>query len=190
MSHTPRANIIMDNVRIAIQADTREQSIAHREEAQREIESIEEELNAARAELAVVTSERDQFMLASQDDYKWREEAKAARAELAALKAAAPGPVCGLQGCVCHWCNQARRSHINPEAFAGWISVRADEVVFKEAAPEPLDRPDKPGPWWMWCATRKEWQVVKIAYPNNHQWMSKFWRPATPPPNPTDKCTS
>ena len=41
VSDTPRTNLIMDNIAVAISADTREQSIAHREEAHREIEQLE-----------------------------------------------------------------------------------------------------------------------------------------------------
>ena len=52
VSDTPRTNLIMDNIAVAISADTREQSIAHREEAHREIEQLE-------LELAAVTADRD-----------------------------------------------------------------------------------------------------------------------------------
>ena len=44
---TTRAQIIMDNVLIAINADNQEQSIAHREEAAREIGQLEAELAEA-----------------------------------------------------------------------------------------------------------------------------------------------
>lgn len=40
MSDAPETDRIMENIQIAIAADTREQSIAHREEARREIENL------------------------------------------------------------------------------------------------------------------------------------------------------
>lgn len=49
---TPRTRIIEDNIRIAISADGQEQSIAHRDEAVREIEQLERELAAVTAETA------------------------------------------------------------------------------------------------------------------------------------------
>ena len=58
-SETPRTERIMDHFHIATVADTREQSISHREEAQREIENLECELTAARAELAALRAEQD-----------------------------------------------------------------------------------------------------------------------------------
>lgn len=45
------------NIAIAISADTREQSIAHKEEAQREIEQLERELAAVTAELLALRAE-------------------------------------------------------------------------------------------------------------------------------------
>jgi len=47
MSDTPRTDAIKSNIDIAMNADTREQSIAHREEAHREIEQLERELKAS-----------------------------------------------------------------------------------------------------------------------------------------------
>jgi len=52
---TPLTKLIMDNVSIAISADTREQSLAHKEEAQREIEDLERSL-------AERTEERDKLL--------------------------------------------------------------------------------------------------------------------------------
>ena len=45
MSDTPKTDRIMGNIQIAITADTREQSIAYKEEARREIENLERERN-------------------------------------------------------------------------------------------------------------------------------------------------
>ncbi len=45
---TPRTERIAENIEIAIRADKREQSIAHKEEAIREIEQLERELAEAR----------------------------------------------------------------------------------------------------------------------------------------------
>jgi len=50
--NTPRTDRILDNLAVAMTADTREQSKAHSEEACREIEQLE-------TELAAVTDERD-----------------------------------------------------------------------------------------------------------------------------------
>ena len=50
--NTPRTDRILDNLAVAMTADTREQSKAHSEEACREIEQLE-------TELAAVTAERD-----------------------------------------------------------------------------------------------------------------------------------
>lgn len=51
---TLRAKAIMDNIDVAINADNREQSISHREEACREIEQLETELAEAEEELASI----------------------------------------------------------------------------------------------------------------------------------------
>lgn len=45
------------------------------------------------------------------------------------------GPVCGLQGCVCYWCNAARRAHLNPEAFKDHVIVPASKL---RPDPKPL----------------------------------------------------
>ena len=50
--NTPRTDRILDNLAVAMTADTQEQSKAHSEEACREIEQLE-------TELAAVTAERD-----------------------------------------------------------------------------------------------------------------------------------
>ena len=50
MSATPVTANIMGNIHIAMNADTREQAIAHLEDAQREIESLEEDRDLWRAE--------------------------------------------------------------------------------------------------------------------------------------------
>ncbi len=46
MRDTPETNRIMDNIQISFTSDTREQSLAHKEEARREIENLERERNA------------------------------------------------------------------------------------------------------------------------------------------------
>ena len=51
---TPLTKLIMDNVSISIRADTREQSLAHKEEAEREIATLERSL-------AERTEERDKW---------------------------------------------------------------------------------------------------------------------------------
>lgn len=38
------------------------------------------------------------------------------------------GPVCGLLGCTCHWCNMARRAHADPEAFKDMVTIHAREL--------------------------------------------------------------
>lgn len=56
-----------------------------------------------------------------------------ASAELAALRAEQPsgkGPVCGLQGCICYWCNAARRAHLQPELYKDMIIKKADETPY------------------------------------------------------------
>lgn len=50
---TPRTERIMDNIVVAMRSDTREQSIAHFEEAKREIETLERELTAALERAAI-----------------------------------------------------------------------------------------------------------------------------------------
>lgn len=49
---TPRSKIILDHIKIYVEADNAAQSYAHYEEVNREIESMERELAAAREELA------------------------------------------------------------------------------------------------------------------------------------------
>jgi hypothetical protein len=49
---TPETDRIMDNVRVAVEADSREQSFAYIEEVRREVESLERERDEARAEVA------------------------------------------------------------------------------------------------------------------------------------------
>jgi len=56
-SDTPRHLAIKHNIYIAMRADNSEQSIAHLEEAHREIESMDEELAAARAEIELYKSD-------------------------------------------------------------------------------------------------------------------------------------
>lgn len=75
MSDTPRTKLIMDNLACAILADTREQSIAHREEAQREIEQLERELAEANAHasrlqdrLAEVQAEKSDALIAAVEE--------------------------------------------------------------------------------------------------------------------------
>lgn len=34
------------------------------------------------------------------------------------------GPVCGLLGCTCHWCNMARIAHADPKAFKDMVTAR------------------------------------------------------------------
>ena len=89
--NTPRTDRILDNLAVAMTADTREQSKAHSEEACREIEQLETELAAAlqlqtelqsalqwaKEELAAVTAERDALKSArdrAQED--WTETAR------------------------------------------------------------------------------------------------------------------
>jgi len=71
-SDTPRSTHIRHNIHVAMVADTREQSILHLEEAHREIEAMEEELTAARAEADGLEEQRD----------AWREMVLSTRAEL------------------------------------------------------------------------------------------------------------
>ena len=58
---TPRTELIMDNVSIAINADTREQSLAHKEEAEREIATLERSLAERTEERDALAEKSKQF---------------------------------------------------------------------------------------------------------------------------------
>jgi hypothetical protein len=74
MSDTPRTNWIMDNVTVAINADTREQSHAHKDEARREIEELERERDKWRdiAERLVNAVHLANDKVGCCDDHCWR----------------------------------------------------------------------------------------------------------------------
>jgi septal ring factor EnvC (AmiA/AmiB activator) len=60
---TPRSKIILDHIKIYVEADNAAQSYAHYEEVNREIESMERELTAAREELTAVTEQLAEMTL-------------------------------------------------------------------------------------------------------------------------------
>ena len=45
-----------------------------------------------------------------------------------------------------------------------------------------LERPDRPGWWWVWWPKEKEWTPVDVSIPDH--WWAGQWLPATPPPVP------
>jgi chromosome segregation ATPase len=55
-SDTPRSRVILDHIKIYVEADNAPQSYAHYEEVNREIENMERELTAAREENAILKS--------------------------------------------------------------------------------------------------------------------------------------
>jgi len=72
LDDTPDSARIIENIDIAMRADTREQSLAHLEEAHREIETMENDRNTARVVAADAIRELDRI-LDTGDTYASRE---------------------------------------------------------------------------------------------------------------------
>ena len=75
--------------------------------------------------------------------------------------------------------------HIN--MLRGTIATPSVELmehvwVRGEQTQQPLDRPDRPGWWWVWWPKEKEWKPVDVSIPDH--WWAGQWLPATPPPVP------
>jgi hypothetical protein len=58
-------------------------------------------------------------------------------------------------------------------------AARAELAALRAEQAKPLDRPDKPGWWWVWSRTYNEWQKEYVDDPN--EWYEGKWLPIAPP---------
>ena len=146
------------------------------------------------------------LLVASEEKAKQLErELNAARAELAALKAAVMNiESCGTWVAPVSALEQMRKAleliQANMQRIDaipwgndgdGGASCLAEDshaiarAALKAAAPEPLDRPDRPGWWWKWHGDK--WTCWLVGVPDMYSQSTGKWLPATPPPVPSKK---
>jgi hypothetical protein len=83
------------------------------------------------------------------------------------------------------WWHPAMSALIDQQQ-AELAQARAELAALKaEPQPVPLDRPDKPGWWWVWSKIGNRWEIEWVEHPT--AFYRGKWLPATLPPAPSEE---